>query len=390
METRPDIAIVIPAYNRPESLARLLQSIGRAEYRDDRAPALVISLEGDAPPSVTRLAQDFPWSGRKEVVQHEDHMGLRKHILWCGDQSSRFDAVIVLEDDLLVSPHFFSYGTSAYKAYEQGDRASRIGSYSLYAFSLNGFVRLPFLPLDDGHDVYFIQTCSSCGQMWSTRQWSQFRSWYGEYHRLPVSVRDGLPAAVTRWPETSWKKYFNKFMVARDLYSVVPRVSLSTNFGDPGQNNLRMYRDLYQVPLLLRPKDWVFCDMDASWAVYDAYFEPCLSYILDCIGGIETADIECDTYASKPLALTEKRYSLSTKELEGAPLASFGHRMRPLIANVLHEVPGETILLGESGDFRTTRFVRRKLVRREVGFMTQRDRLILATEALKKRMRRRR
>jgi hypothetical protein len=135
--------------------------------------------------------------------------------------------------------------------------------------------------------------------------------------------------------------------------------------------------------LLLGPKDWIFCSAEESKIIYDAHFELCLSRMLDSIHGVDTADIECDTYASKPLSLTRKRYALSTRDFKGMPSATFGHRMKPLIANVLFDVPGETISLGEPDGFDTTHGNRRKSVYREVGFMNQRDRLILVAETLR-------
>ena len=103
------IALIIPAYNRHESLARLLSSVGslRPVGKD---VTLIITLEGNATAEVIDIAESFTWrQGEKRVVRHKKQLGLREHILFCGDQSNEFEHVIVVEDDLYLSPHALEF-----------------------------------------------------------------------------------------------------------------------------------------------------------------------------------------------------------------------------------------------------------------------------------------
>ncbi len=53
-------AIIIPAYNRPDSLRRLLSFIDAASFIYDDIP-LVISVDGGGDINVVELANSFEW-----------------------------------------------------------------------------------------------------------------------------------------------------------------------------------------------------------------------------------------------------------------------------------------------------------------------------------------
>jgi len=123
-------AIVVPAFARAAALDRLLASLARAHYPDGGVH-LVISLDGGATPDVVACARAFEFpAGTAEVVEREHRLGLREHILWCGDQTERFGSVIVLEDDLLVDPWFYVYAQHALAEYD-GEEA--IAGIALFA-----------------------------------------------------------------------------------------------------------------------------------------------------------------------------------------------------------------------------------------------------------------
>ena len=56
-----DPAIVIIAYNRADSLKRLLSSIARADYSDTSDITLIISIDKGNNEDVIRAAEDFSW-----------------------------------------------------------------------------------------------------------------------------------------------------------------------------------------------------------------------------------------------------------------------------------------------------------------------------------------
>ncbi len=91
--------------------------------------------------------------------------------------SLKYGSVIILEDDLFVSPYFYDYAIQALEYYESDEN---IGGISLYNHVDEDMTEFPFVPIQDDSDVYFIQFPSSWGQAWSSKQWKAFREWYAQ------------------------------------------------------------------------------------------------------------------------------------------------------------------------------------------------------------------
>jgi glycosyltransferase involved in cell wall biosynthesis len=200
MSIRP--AIVIAAYNRPHSLSRLLSMVLTAEYPDAGGVSLVISIDGGGADEVIRIANEFEWLfGDKEVIAHSKNLGLREHILCCGDLSQKYGAIIMLEDDIVVSPAFYQYASELGGFYYDDAQVAQV---SLYAYEYGELSLERFHPLNIGYDVFFMQWASSWGQLWTDRQWHAFREWYVG-HSGDLVKKPKLPEYVRGWPASSWK-----------------------------------------------------------------------------------------------------------------------------------------------------------------------------------------
>src|SRR6185295_10157403 len=136
-------------------------------------------------------------------------LGLKEHILRCGDLSQTYGAVIVLEDDLYVSPEFYQYALATI-AYYQND--PQIAGISLYCHRFNETAHLGFRAIEDGSDCFFLQVASSWGQCWTANQWLAFRKWYDQHVGDEIGA-EHLPKDVLGWPATSWKKEFIRYLV---------------------------------------------------------------------------------------------------------------------------------------------------------------------------------
>lgn len=167
--------IVVVAYNRPQSLKRILKFIGNAKYPDKNVP-LIISIDKGDNEEVLNIANDFVWEyGEKIVDYQKENLKLRKHILKCGNWSKKFGSVIILEDDLIVSPYFYAY---AQKALSFSTDKHYIGGISLYNHRWNVNVSEPFEISDDPFDNWYFQFASSWGEAWTKEQWISFLEWY--------------------------------------------------------------------------------------------------------------------------------------------------------------------------------------------------------------------
>ncbi|MFQ6610522.1 MAG: glycosyltransferase family 2 protein, partial [Fidelibacterota bacterium] len=216
--------IIVVTYNRPACLERLLASLKNAVYPDSTVK-LIISIDGNCDPSTTNYASKFKWDfGDKEVINRTEHLGLKHHILTCGNMVENYHSIIILEDDLMVSPHYYEF---AFKAQEFYSKFSEISGVSLYQYDIteNGFY--PFTPIDDAFSTYFMQLPSSWGQAWTDKQWEKFRLWFDS--RESALTQPNLPLYVSQWPDTSWKKIFTSYLMETNRYFVFPRRSFTTN-----------------------------------------------------------------------------------------------------------------------------------------------------------------
>ncbi|MDX2245913.1 MAG: glycosyltransferase family 2 protein [Bacteroidia bacterium] len=329
--------IVVVAYNRVHSLNRLLLSLSQAQYPED--VKLIISIDrGENNQDVVELAHRFEWNfGEKEVLYRPENLGLRKHILSCGDMTEKYGSVILLEDDLYVSPCFYRFSQEATNYYADDDRIAGIGLYTNQMNSYAGF--LPFIPVEDGSDVFFFQAPCSWGQVWNDKKWRKFRDWYNEGPK--ISDQDRFPKPIKNWPESSWLKYHIKYVVEKDLYYVYPRISHSTNFGDSGVHFDKQV-NMYQVNLQYRKKTYTFQTFDEALAVYDIFYEILPSRLSQMVPALAAYKYVVDIYGTKNLGQYEEEYVL-TKTPAVKPVFSFGMQFRPFVMNIINQLPGKSL-----------------------------------------------
>lgn len=331
-------AIVAVGYNRPDSMQRLLDSVGRAAYPNNAQVTLVVSIdECNRSAEVAAVAEAFHWPhGEKIIRRFPARQGLRRHVLQCGDLSETYGAVIVLEDDLMVAPGYYEYVVQALAFYAD---APEIAGIALYSHAWNGYANVEFRPAQNGFDAYLGQYSISWGQCWTSAQWRAFRASYDAHQAAPLPYIDAVPWAVTHWPDTSWGKYFVYYIVESGRYYVVPYASLSTNFSDAGQHAAA--RDTaHQVPLLLGTGKPYRFPAIAEAVRYDIYFE---RMGLE-LPGFSEGGVCANLSGIKPSAMG-CRYLLTMRALPYETAASYGLSMRPAEANALCAVPGDDIFL---------------------------------------------
>jgi hypothetical protein len=346
MTASAEIAIVIAAYNRPDALARLLDSLSRADYSGGPRVPLVISIDRGGGGAVQQVAESFEWPhGEKRVAVQPEFAGLRRHILFCGGLTGEFGNVIVLEDDLYVSPFFYQYARQALAFYRDDEH---IAGVSLYAYDYEEVAQLPFVPLDDGYDNYFMQVPSSWGQLWTRRQWAGFAAFHDGAGAAP-HARDPLSDFIIGWPDSSWKKYFYKYLQATHRYFVFPRLSHTTNFGDSGTHILSSTQS-YHVNLSLGARALRFSPLDDSLAKYDAYLEIRPATLQRLNPALAGHDFSCDLYGAKSLHKISTPYLLSAKDC-AHPVKSFPASMIPHELNAGLDLPGDYFHLAPTGQF---------------------------------------
>lgn len=330
------IALVAVGYNRPNSIEQLILSLLRAEYGNDKVD-LVISLDkGQRQQEIVSVAEKLKWPhGEKIIRVFSKRQGLRSHIIQCGDLTAKYDAVVVLEDDLMVAPHFYSYVKQAVGQYANDDH---IAGISLYKHQTHPGVNRPFEPAHNGFDVYMQQFAMSWGQCWTTRMWRQFRTWYSENEGMDLSEGDILPKYVSHWNKQSWLKYYMRYIVEKDRYFIYPYFSLTTNVSDVGEH-CRMPNNDFQVVLEEGDMQYRFPNFSKS-VKYDVFFERIGLDVFPELKGKKLLDM----YGNRA-NYADADYLISTQTLPYKIVRTIQLRYRPVEMNCIMPSDGEGVFV---------------------------------------------
>lgn len=159
--------ILLFVYNRPEHTRRCIESLTRNSLATDSA--LYIYADG-AKEATQQSAVDevrsylHTISGFKTVhlIEREENWGLARNIIdGVTTQVNHYGKVIVLEDDLVVAPHFLQFMNDALETYKDEPKVGHIQACD--------FTQDPSLP-----DTFLIKWTGSWG--WATweRAWKHF------------------------------------------------------------------------------------------------------------------------------------------------------------------------------------------------------------------------
>lgn len=329
------IAIVTIGYNRVEDFVRLINSLLQADYEHDKID-LIMSIDNSGTDCVERYACTVEWPyGERIIKTYKERQGLKKHILQCGNYLDEYDALVVLEDDVVVSRYFYHYVKKCVKKYENDNCVAGI---SLYTHLQNVYAKYPFTPAKGNYDVFFFQMAQSWGQVWMKKQWMDFVNWYkknnGDFPR-----RKNIPSQLYDWGDNSWLKYHIRYCIECNKYFVYPYDSLSTCFASVGEHTVNQ-NSIYQAPILAEKKtDYNLPECGSSDAVYyDAFFER--QNVSKKWFNIEDSDVEVDLYGTKSAMYGQKRYLLTINECNYCQLKSFALQMRPHELNIEYGIKG--------------------------------------------------
>lgn len=166
MIIKPPIAFF--AYKRPDHSRQSLESLSQNEGA--RESTLFIFCDGpkgtgdeEAVREVRDLVRSRPWCGTVHIIEHSTNRGCANSII-SGVTSlcDQHGSVIVVEDDLVLSPFFLDYMNGALNLYRDNDRVMQISGYMFPA------------ELHEETDAVFLPITTSWG--WGTwqRAWQHF------------------------------------------------------------------------------------------------------------------------------------------------------------------------------------------------------------------------
>lgn len=326
------IAIVAIGYNRQVGLSRLLASVNEAVYDIPDVP-LFISIDASGDQKLYEYVKGFEWKhGPKFVNIQEERLGLKKHIFQCMSLSKYFKGVIILEDDIFVSPYFYHYACKTLEKYG-GDE--RVAGIALYRNEYDGYSNIPIIPFYNGQDVIAKKSVCSWGEMLNERMWNQFSEWLAAWDDNFEAI--DMNETIKGWSR-AWSKYFYAYLVLSNKYFIFPYESLTTNFNDSGGEH-GGGEPIVQVALQQGRRNYQLADFE-KLVRYDIYGHN--EMIAEWLN-LDKNELIVHFYQNARKC--DKRYILSHPGLPYKVVKGFALTMRPWELNVKYDIRGEDIYL---------------------------------------------
>ena len=241
---RRDLRLVVMTMNRAWSLDRLLKSLDQAHYPAHASVDLQVTVDRDYSQNVDqatmKLLQSWVWRhGIFEVKVWPTKVGLYGQWVdsWPAEQfpDNLYRAVILLEDDLEVSPHYFKWFVGAH---EQYGGIEGIGAVTGQRPNLVAAIEGPpsveaVVPKGIKAFGYMLMATWSLSPIPGV--WREFRRWVHDKRTQEPEFIPSVPGIVPdQWyshfrskgeEENMWEMWFIRFVDERRLHTVYPWVN---------------------------------------------------------------------------------------------------------------------------------------------------------------------
>ncbi len=163
--------IVLFVYNRPELTLNTLKSLARnAEAQNSELFVFADGAKSNASEEVkARIAQvrevvqSKQWCQKVTLRAAETNQGLAKSVIaGVTEIVNRYGKIIVMEDDITVSPYFLRFMNDALNKYELDERVSSVGTWNY------------FCPPDVSQNHFFLRHPDSISWATYKRAWALF------------------------------------------------------------------------------------------------------------------------------------------------------------------------------------------------------------------------
>ena len=338
-----ELNIVIPVYNRLASIKRLIASLlaSHIEYGVD----LIISCEADASVDVCEYVKQIVWPfGKFAVLRQEKQLGVDAHNLACMRMAEELGSVLVLEDDLVVSPYFQKYLFACEKIMQ-----TNIAGVALYRYGILEQDHFPFTLIPNAEFVYYQQRACSKGTYYT---WDMLQLYFDFLENFDGDFSSyHLPPNVQRWGDEVWEKSFYCYLISSGNYLAFPRFSFTTDFADVGVHmKSQVLKYVHQSPLYLSSSIGPITSVEKTDNRYDQFYELDAAVVQSWNNQLSGFDFEMDMYGRKELRSIKSPYLLSSKTTKNA-IMGWDRRLKPEINNILLNQVGNVLSLAETADF---------------------------------------
>ena len=310
---------------------------------------LYISCDGESSQEVKDYVKSIEWRyGEFEVIEQPVQLGVDKHNLECMKMAKELNHVVVLEDDLVVSPSFQEY---LLKAYQLIKIEKSISGVSLYRYPIIEQNHFPFELIPNNEFIYYMQRPSSKGCLYTWKMLEPYFNFmesfdgdYSSYH---------LPANVLKWGDEVWEKSFYAFLLNEKSYLAFPRYSLTSDFADVGVHMKKQtLKYVHQSKLYLSKQFGEFKRKDDSDNIYDAFYELDSSVFKKYNQQYVDYELELDIYGNKDLKKIQSIYLVSERSTSES-IEGWDRRLKPEINNLLFKQKGRFYNLAKTSTFKS-------------------------------------
>lgn len=236
-----DILLSVMTMNRPRSLERLIHSLDTAVYPTGSSVDLRVSIDrsfdGHVDTETTRVLRSLEWThGVLDVKIWPKKVGLFGQWIeaWPAEQypEDMYKAVILLEDDLQVSPFYANWFVGAHEAYGNVSGVGAItGQRPNLVAAINGPSSVASqVPKGVKAFGYMLMATWSLSPKHSV--WVDFRRWVTEKRAKDPNFIPNVPGIVpNQWYEhfrtrgeedNMWEMWFIRFTFEKNLHTVYP------------------------------------------------------------------------------------------------------------------------------------------------------------------------
>ena len=257
------------AYKRPEHTRKSLESL--AKNHGAESSELFIFCDGvkkledkEAHQQVREVVKSQRWCGQVHIIEREHNMGLANSVIkGVTDLCGKYGKVIVLEDDLVLSPFFLEYMNKALDIYEADCQVIQISGHMFP-------VKFP----PSQNDCIFLPFTTSWG--WATwqRAWQHFDPKMKGYEQIKSNKQQkykfdlngafvyfNMLESQIAGNTDSWaiRWYLSTFML--NGLTLFPKKSLVANIGFDGsgthcENSLSLDSEMNHDKILSMPKSF--------------------------------------------------------------------------------------------------------------------------------------
>ena len=302
---------------------------------------LVFHYHKGASKEVIQLVEDYNWRfGSKRIIQNTENIGLENSLLHCGGLSKEYEAVIILEDDLVVGKWFYRF---ALNAIQMANQLENVGGIGLYKHSFNPITgyKQHFIQHENG--FVLLKKAITWGQVFTKKQWENFEEWKDKKSDFQLES----PTYMNHYGADNWELQFNAYLHASKKYFLIPNKAHTSNSGLKGtHHNSSLDSGVFHVEL---DQSFHFQELNtkSNPIQFNPHFEIEYTSLLSLLPEnhpLNGHNFKCDLNGSLRKEEMEDGLWLTTRKTT-QPIMTFGLSTKPAEHSVIMGLEGNDIAL---------------------------------------------